>query len=127
MTKSISQDRAEFGHVRQQAAGQAAGPLSGAHAQVRDAKCPQDRAADPDYPQFHAHLGGQRTAPRHEIAEMGRQLEVGPAGKSGEGRLQQCLQLLPEIPADLVFRNAQKRGRRAAAWLLAHAVDSTDP
>ena len=47
------------------------------------------------------HLGYQPAVRHHEITEVRGKLEVAPAGIPGEAVLQERLQLLADIPADL--------------------------
>jgi lactoylglutathione lyase len=91
----------ELSHLRQQPAREPAGPLALPDAEVDDAERPQDIGADPNNPELHAHLGYHRVTDHREIAEMGRQLEIGPARVPGKALLQQRLQLIAENSADL--------------------------
>jgi hypothetical protein len=58
---------------------------------------------------------------------MRRELEVAPAGISGEAGLQQRLRLLTEVGAQLGLGNTDDRHGAAAVSLLAHDPDSTVP
>jgi hypothetical protein len=111
----------QLSNLRQQPASQATRPLGSPDAQVNNAERPQDIAADPDYPQFHAYLARQFAARHRQITEMGRELEVGPAGIPGKAHLHQRLHLMREIRRNLGLCYTGNCRRLAATALGFHA------